>query len=165
MTSREHAMQSADVLSILRSAGLPIDGTTADDEEAIPAFDTFRDPEATVAVGRALARRVTPLRPDVLVVWDDPDECVLAHVVGLELGTRWVRAYDESGVVRLVGDLGQVRAVLLADAFRTGYRVRALAELVTQQGGSVVGAAALVATRALDEAAKALGLTTVTVES
>ncbi|HEX5465331.1 MAG TPA: hypothetical protein VFW92_01515 [Candidatus Limnocylindrales bacterium] len=153
-----------DPVTILAAAGMLVDGPQEVLDEEIPSFDTFSDPQATTTVARALATDVARLEPQVILVWDDPDECVLAHVVALELGIRWARAYDDSGMVHVVGDLEGSRAVLLADAFRTGYRLRALAEVVRQRGGHLVGAAALVPSQALAEAAQVLGVPSITIE-
>jgi hypothetical protein len=121
-------------------------------------LEPFNDPSGIASAGRTLAGKLAALRPDVLVVWDGPDDSVLAHVVAFELGLRWVRAYDEGGFVGHVGDLMPgARAIVMADAFDDNQRIRALQALVVQHGAFVIGAAALVRTEALSRAATLVG--------
>ena len=88
--------------------------------------------------------------PPVVLIWERPEDVALAHVVGRELGLPVVRAYDADGLVgHGPGIEPGSRLLLVADAIRDGYVVRAAHALAGQLRGRLVGTAVLIDTPAL----------------
>jgi hypothetical protein len=126
-------------------------GMTPQLEVGASTFEPFSDPAATDALGRELGRRIRPLDPNVVCVWDEPGDMVLGHVVGLELGLRWVRCANADGLVVFSGSLPKAaRAVIVSDVAVDIERVRAIQNLLAIHGGSVVAVAVLLGTSQLD---------------
>jgi hypothetical protein len=114
-------------------------------------FDPFTDPAATERLGRALAARIEALHPDLVCVWEEPEDMVLGHVVSLALGTRWVRCVNADGLVGLVGSVPRgARCVIVTDVVRAVEPVVAMAHLMRLHGGEVIAVGALVGSAALD---------------
>ncbi|MFJ4651906.1 hypothetical protein ACIP5Y_11600 [Nocardia sp. NPDC088792] len=130
------------------------------DGAPLPRYQPSRDPAGAEELGRALARALRDAAADpdaaadTVLVWDDSDDLVLAHVVARELGATVMRALEIEGLVLPLGEHGPPGAVvLLADAFRTRAALRALHALAAREGGRVTAIAALIATPQLDAAA------------
>ncbi len=132
-------------------------------EVRVPKYNGLVDPPGAEDLGRRLAEQARALAPTVVLLWEDPEDVVLGHIVARELGVPAARGYNADGLVGLVGSLPAAgRVLLLADAFRDPTAVRALRALVHQQGGEVAGTAVLLDTDALaavvDEAGPVVSL-------
>jgi adenine/guanine phosphoribosyltransferase-like PRPP-binding protein len=135
-------------------------GSATDAEQAVrPAkYSGLADPDGAEELGQALAGRVRDLGPAAIVIWEDPEDVVLGHVVGRELGLPVVRAFDADGLVgHSTGLAAAPRVVLVSDAIRDGRVVRAAQALAEQQGGALIGTAVLIETAALRETGPAAG--------
>lgn len=123
------------------------------DGAMLPRYQPSKDPLGAEELACALAFALHGNTVDTVLVWDDGDDLVLAHIVARELGAIVLRAFEVEGLVLPMGDGGPAGAVvLLADAFRTRAAIRALRASAERDGGRVVAVAALVATRQLDAA-------------
>jgi hypothetical protein len=106
---------------------------------ALAKYNGLADPAGTEQLGRWLA-----------VLWEDPEDIALGHVVARELGVRAVRGYNAEGLVELADPLPRgSRVLVLADAFRDAGLVRAMRAIVEQHGGTVAAIAVLVDTDVL----------------
>lgn len=86
-----------------------------------------------------------------ILIWDDPESAVLAHVIGLARGVRVLRATEVQGLVEAVDGPSQgARVLLLAPAFRTDGAWRALATIVETAGAAVAAVATIEQTAALN---------------
>jgi adenine/guanine phosphoribosyltransferase-like PRPP-binding protein len=135
-------------------------GSATNEEQAIlPAkYSGLADSDGAEELGRELAGRVRPLAPAAIVIWEEPEDVVLGHVVGRELGLPVVRAFDADGLVgHSAGLPADPRVVLVTDAVRDGRVVRAAQALAEQQGGALIGTAVLIETPALRESGTAAG--------
>ena len=136
--------------SLLRRVRLNLDGPTEDGVD-LPKFDPFGDPAAADLLGRELARRLHELSANVVCVWEDPEDMVLGHVLGLALGVAWIRCLNADGLVAFTGSMPSTpRCVIVTDAVRATETITAIRNLVQMHGGEVVAIAALVSTRELD---------------
>jgi adenine/guanine phosphoribosyltransferase-like PRPP-binding protein len=129
-------------------------GSAADPQLATrPAkYNGLADPDGAEALGRELASRLRDLSPAAVVIWEEPEDVVLGHVIGRELGLPVVRAFDADGLVGHSSGLPESpRAILVTDAVRDGRVVRAAQALAEQRGGSLVGTGVLIETEALRE--------------
>jgi adenine/guanine phosphoribosyltransferase-like PRPP-binding protein len=116
----------------------------------IPKFDPFRDPAAAEELGRALADQLEPLGIDTLCVWEEPEDLILGHVVGLALGVRWTRCANADGLAVLAGALAPgSRCAIVTDAVRAIEPVKAIQSLVEVRGGQVVAVGTLLSSVAL----------------
>ncbi len=114
-------------------------------ESQVSKYNGLVDPAGAEELGRALAEKVRSLNPTVILLWEDPEDIVLGHIIGRELGVPVVRSYDADGLVEHIGDLlPSSRVLLLADAFRDLGPIHAMQTLIERQGGIVVGIAVLV---------------------
>jgi adenine/guanine phosphoribosyltransferase-like PRPP-binding protein len=121
-------------------------------------YSGLADPEGAETLGRELATRIRELGPAAVIIWEEPEDVVLGHVVGRELGLPVVRAFDADGLVGHSAGLPDApRAVLVSDAIRDARVVRAAQALAEQQGGALVGTAVLIETAVLRETADAAG--------
>ena len=146
----ERAFDRPALDSLLRRVGLDPGQTHAVSGD-LPKFDPFRDPAATDLLGRELARRVRALDVNAVCVWEEPEDLVLGHVLGLALNVRWARCVNADGLVALIGDLPPAaRCVIATDAVRATEPIAAMRNLVQVHGGDVVAIAALLATPELD---------------
>jgi len=134
-------------------------GSATNEQEAIqPAkYSGLADPDGVEELGRELASRIRGLSPAALVIWEEPEDVALGHVVGRELGLPVIRAFDADGLVGHSAGLPESpRVVLITDAVRDPRVVRAARALAEQRGGSLIGTAVLIETpRLRDEAAGA----------
>ena len=116
----------------------------------IPKYNGLSDPLGAEELGRLLSQRLRPFRPTAVLLWEDPQDVVLGHIVARELGIVAVRSYNEEGLIELAGTLPpNSRVLLLTDAFRDAGLLRAMRGIVERHGGTVVGSAALAQTDAL----------------
>jgi hypothetical protein len=116
----------------------------------IPKYNGLADPGGAEQLGRWLARRAQNFGPSVVLLWEDPQDIVLGHVVARELGAVSVRSYNADGLVDLADPLPRgSRVLLLIDAFREPGLVRAMRAIAERHGASVVAIAVLVDTDAL----------------
>jgi len=121
-------------------------------------YSGLADPDGAEELGRALAERIRALAPAAIVIWEEPEDVVLGHVVGRELGLPVVRAFDADGLVgHSAGLPAAPKVVLVTDVVRDGRVVRAAQALAEQQGGALVGTAVLIDTPVLREAGTAAG--------
>lgn len=121
-------------------------------------YNGLADPHGAEELGKAIAARVKALAPAAIVIWEDPEDVLLGHVVGRELSLPVVRAYDADGLVgHSAGLPAGARVVLVADAVRDGRVVRAAQAMAEQQGGALAGTAVLIETPRLREAGAAAG--------
>jgi adenine/guanine phosphoribosyltransferase-like PRPP-binding protein len=122
-----------------------------------PKYNGLVDPAGAEELATALASRVKG-DPSVVVIWEDPEDVVLGHVVARTLGLPVVRAYNADGLVGHGAGLEAGAAVLfVADAVRDPVVVRAVRALAQRDGGSLASTAVLIETSALREAADESG--------
>jgi hypothetical protein len=118
-------------------------------------FEPSADPAAADALGHALAARVGRGSADLVCVWEEPEDGVLGHVMGLALGTPWVRCVNADGLVALLGNVpAKSRCVIAMTAVRAVEPVMAIRALVERNGGRVVSIATLLWTEQLEAAAE-----------
>lgn len=109
-------------------------------------YSGLADPVGAELLGRELARLLAPVRPDVLLVWQDVEDVVLGYVVARVLNVSMIRAYDAEGIVGCSGEIRRgARAVAVTDAVREPTVVRALRSVVERSGGELVAVGTLVA--------------------
>ena len=144
-------------------------GGSATDPEAAaraPKYSGLADPYGAEELGKELANRIRGLEPGAIVIWEEPEDVVLGHVVGRELGLPVVRAFDADGLVGHSAGLPDgPRVVLVTDAVRDGRVVRAAQALAAQQGGALVGTAVLIQTAELQETGATAGSVVALVEA
>ena len=99
-------------------------------------YNGMADPAAAEELAGELARRLRAATPSAVVVWEDPEDVVLGHVVGRELGLPVVRAYDADGLVGHTAGLPAApRIALVADAVRDPRVVLAARALADHERG------------------------------
>jgi hypothetical protein len=124
-----------------------------------PAGDNRRlnllsDPAAAEVVGRWMADEARAYRPDLVVVWDEPQAAVLAHIVAREVGCAVVRAVVTEGLVVLIDAPRTARrAILVAGEFTAENSLSALLGVVESHGLEAVAAAVAVGGESPDNAA------------
>jgi hypothetical protein len=137
----------SDVAALLASGGVPavyldpgaVDAASENAVDWGSGYNGMLDPRATETLGRMVAEAIAPFRPTSVLVWDNPPDLVLAHVVARELSATVVRAFDADGLLHFSGAFPEgARAALLADVFRDPQVVEALAALVRRHGGTAV---------------------------
>lgn len=149
-------MDEARVAALLARGG----GGTGEDEPAgrPPKYNGLTDPAGVEELGRLLVDRLRAVAPTTIVVWEDPEDVVLGHVVARELGLPVVRAWDADGLVGHSAGLPETpRVVLVADAIRDARVVRAARAVTDREGGSLVATAVLVGTPELHSVADEAG--------
>ena len=115
-----------------------------------PKYNGLADPAGAEDLARALAERLRPLDITAVVVWEDPEDVVLGHVIGRELGLPVVRAYDADGLIGHSSGLPEhPRVALVTDAVRDQRVVLAARALAERDGGRLVATAVLVTTAEL----------------
>lgn len=138
-------MDDARVIGLLRRGG----GGTGEDAPGgrPPKYNGLADPAGAEELGGLLAGRLRDVAPTAVVVWEDPEDVVLGHVVGRELGVPVVRAYDADGLVgHSAGLPGSPRVALVADAIRDPRAILAARALCDREGGSLAATGVLVGT-------------------
>ncbi|MEU0386926.1 hypothetical protein [Streptomyces chartreusis] len=115
------------------------------------------DPAAAETVGRWFAAEARDHRIDVVVIWDEPQSGVLAHVVARELGCPIVRVLGTEGLVELLdAPPRDARGLLIAEPAAAVNSTDALIGVADRAGVTPVAVAAVGADRKRDETAVAL---------
>ncbi|HEX5451094.1 MAG TPA: hypothetical protein VFW86_01780 [Candidatus Limnocylindrales bacterium] len=154
-TQGREPLDRAGIEALLAHGGVPAATGAADD---LPRYNGLVDPAGAERLATELADRARELSPSTVLVWEAPEDVVLGHVIGRELGLPVVRAYDADGLVGHGPGLDRgARLLLVADAIRDPSVVRAAHSLAEQLGGALLGTAVLVETDALAEAAGLAG--------
>lgn len=123
-----------------------------------PKYNGLADPAGAEDLGRLLAERARPFSPTAVLLWEDPQDIVLGHIVARELGVTAVRSYNQEGLIDVIGTLPPAsRVLLVADMFRDAGLVQAMSNVAARDGGTVVATAVLVHTHALATAGGAAG--------
>lgn len=113
----------------------------------VPKYNGLVDPPGAEELASELARRLGDAGPTAVVIWEDPEDVVLGHVVARELGLTVVRAFDADGLVGQRGALPEAsRVALVVDAVRDPRIVLAVSQLVERAGGRLVATGVLVET-------------------
>jgi hypothetical protein len=121
-------------------------------------YNGLADPAGAEELGAELARRLRDAAPTVIAVWEDPEDVVIGHVVGRELGLPVVRVYDADGLVGHSAGLPErPRIALVADAVRDTRVVLAARAVAERDGGTLVATAVLVGTQDLAAVAAEAG--------
>jgi adenine/guanine phosphoribosyltransferase-like PRPP-binding protein len=129
-------------------------------------YNGLADPAGAEELAGLLVERLHAIGPTVIVVWEDPEDVVLGHVVGRELGLPVVRAYDADGLVGHSAGLPVApRVALVADAIRDPRVILAARAVAEREGGSLVATAALVGTQQLASVSDEAGEVIVLVET
>ncbi len=127
-------------------------------ELRIPKYNGLADPAGAEELGRMLAGRARSLGPTAVLLWEDPLDVVLGHIVARELEVKRLRSYNAEGLIELIGALApSSRVLLVTDAFREASLLLAMSNLVERHGSTVVGTAVLVETGALASAGPVAG--------
>jgi adenine/guanine phosphoribosyltransferase-like PRPP-binding protein len=121
-------------------------------------YNGLADPAGAEELGRALATLIRDLTPSAVMVWEDPEDVLIGHIVGRELSVPVVRVFNAEGLVGHSAGLPQrPRAVLVGDAVRDQTIVRAVRALSDKRGGSLAGTVVLIETPELRAATKDAG--------
>jgi len=143
-------MSRNELIELLAKAGLRTGEADLGRSNKVDRLDSVHDPSAVEQLGVALADRLRDCRPNRVVVWDDPENAVLGHIVARELGTTVIRAMDAQGGIDYDGTLQDGdRIVVVAVAYRHEAPLGAMLALVTRRAGSVANIAALIDTPVL----------------
>jgi len=136
---------SSEAARVARALGTLSGGS---DESA----SSFHEPATVEAAGKALAARVSHLRPELVLTSDEWRDVLLGHVVARQLGARTTHVYDAQGTVELSGPLTPgVRCILVAPAFVQPNSVRAALGAVRHHRGEVVAVACVSTTHVLEQ--------------
>ncbi len=147
-------MKDFDVRHLLIAGSVPQDDLDGPPSNHMGSYCSLFHPVGAEALGLRLAEALKPHSPTLVVTWDDIENSVLAHIVARELGVGALRVVDASGVLDFDGAFGEAdRAVIVADAFRSGFAINAMRALTEQHGGQVVAFAALMSTPVLTDMA------------
>ena len=157
---RTEAVDEEGIWQLLQRGGMPRNEVRAGPPEPgplgpltrirIPKYNGLADPLGAEELGRLLSQRLRPFGPTAVLLWEDPQDVVLGHIVARELGIIAVRSYNEEVLIELAGTLPpKSRVLLLTDAFRDAGLLRAMRGIVERHGGTVVASAALAQTDAL----------------
>ncbi|TVT25878.1 hypothetical protein LWP59_18180 [Amycolatopsis acidiphila] len=118
-----------------------------------PTINSGRSPRYVEVLGRALAESLRPSNSETLVVWNTPDDAVLAHAVALQLGVTVRRASEVGGILTLDEPIARGTRVALVATEWDGRWLETLRRLVLGSGGALVAAAAVVGSDVLDSVA------------
>lgn len=155
-------MNDQDVRAALIAGGVPAQDLDGDPSNHVAAYSSLFDPPGAETLGRCLSDALRSHRPTRVVVWEDIENSVLAHIVARQLGVTALRIIDASGVLDYDGFFGaDDRVVIIADAFRNDFPINAMRALTENQGGQVVAFGALLNTPALVDAAGSVPVETV----
>ncbi|WP_460835760.1 hypothetical protein [Nocardioides hungaricus] len=111
------------------------------------------EPRRARRLGEALLARLGDTAIEEILIWDDPDSAVLAHVVGAARDVPVVRAQELEGLVEAVDEqTAGTRVLVLAPQFRTTGSWRALTSLVELHQGRIAAIGAIADSPALAEA-------------
>ena len=150
MQDETGSMDQRTLATLLRRVGL--DPTEPRETGAdLPKYDPFSDPGATDRLGRELAGRLAGLGANVISVWEEPEDMVLGHVLGLSMGIGWIRCVNADGLVAMIGSMPAApRCVIVSDAVRATEPITAIRNLARVHGGEVIAIAVLLWTTELD---------------
>jgi len=127
-------------------------GLAASDPENTK-YDPSIDPDGAERLAARLADEARDLEPSAVVIWKEPEDILLAHLVALALDVHWIACSDEDGFVAVSGKIipgGSV--VFLTDAVREGTPLIALRNAMALHGVALAGTCVLVGTEQLDTA-------------
>lgn len=154
-------MNDQDVRSALIAGGISAEDLNGDPSNHVASYSSLFDPPGAETLGRCLADALRSSQPTRVVVWEDIENSVLAHIVARQLGVTALRIIDASGVLDYDGSFGaDDRVVIIADAFRNDFPINAMRALTESQGGRVVAFGALINTPALVAAAGSIPVET-----
>jgi adenine/guanine phosphoribosyltransferase-like PRPP-binding protein len=148
-------MDDTQIWGLLRAGGAvpePVPGSEPR-QQTLSKYDGLADPRGAEQLGAQLAQLARELQPTLVLVWEDPRDVVLGHIVARELGVSCLRSFNQEGLVGLAGGLAPAsRVLLVSDAFRDTRGVLAMASVVEARHSDVAGAAVLVETESLRSA-------------
>ena len=154
-------MNDQDVRSALIAGGIPAEDLDGNPSNHVAAYSSLLDPPGAETLGRRLADALRAYQPTRVVVWEDIENSVLAHIVARQLGVTALRIIDASGVLDYDGAFGDDdRVVIVADAFRNDFPINAMRALTENHAGRVVAFGALINTPALVDAAGSIPVAT-----
>jgi hypothetical protein len=108
------------------------------------------DPRATELIARKLSDLLVDLALDCLVIRDDPQPAVLAHIVARNLGCATMRVYEAEGLVELLDEpTPGARAAVIGERFPTENSLSALIGRARHSGLAVVAIVAVTSSPAL----------------
>lgn len=134
------------------------DRTPSDLAAAIAAVSTgpdgpvnfLADPAATEMIASVLAGHLADLSLNYLVIRDETQSGVLAHVVARTLGCSTLRVYENEGLVELLDAPSPgARAAIIGERFLTENSLSALVGRARHSGLDVVAIAAVMSSPAL----------------
>lgn len=101
-------------------------------------YDPSADPQGADRIARLLAEAIRPLRPATLVIWEDFEDIVLAHMVARVLDIRWVRCARNARRIEVTGAVEPDSAtVLITDALRDRLPLNAISKAIALRGGKL----------------------------
>jgi adenine/guanine phosphoribosyltransferase-like PRPP-binding protein len=165
--SEEDHVSSAEIWQLLERGGLIVEMPATDgsqDREAagspwVKKYNGLLDPSGAERLGVLLAESARQVRPDLVVVWEDVEDVVLAFIVGRELGVPVIRVVNADGLAESTREFPpHSRAVLVGDVFNSAQTVEAVGALLDQHGGKLAAVVSLVdaGTRGVPVAVEAL---------
>lgn len=102
------------------------------------------DPAVAERAGIGLADRLAEVGTPLVVCWYGPEDAVLAHVVGRQLGTRVHYLTDVEGILEASGELaGPADAVFVTWRLNRASNLAGVRGLVAHHGCELVAAAAV----------------------
>ncbi len=146
-------MSDGEIWQLLERGGLRVempagDGSAEGEENGPPRVTKYNgllDPGGAERLGILLAERAREAHPDLVMVWEDVEDAVLAFVVGRELGVPVIRVVNADGLAESTGEFPpNPKAVLVGDAFTVAQAVAAVSALLDQHGGELAAAVSLV---------------------
>lgn len=109
------------------------------DPEVVPT-----DPAVIERAGIAMADRLVEVGTPLVVCWYGPEDAVLAHVVGRQLGTRVHYLTDVDGILKVVDELaGPADAIFVTWRLWRGSNLAGVRGLVAYHGCELVAVAAV----------------------
>ena len=144
-TQTDELLRRGGMAKLSRRPADDVDETDNEPRVDISKYNGVLDPAGVETLGQRLAKQLLPLQVNAVLVWEDIEDLVLAHVVARELGVAVVRAFDDGGLVRSEGVIEPGNnVVVLSDTFRDGTVVRALGSLIELHKAHLVAFASLV---------------------
>jgi adenine/guanine phosphoribosyltransferase-like PRPP-binding protein len=151
--SEEDHVSDAEIWQLLERGGLraemPATNGSPDGEAAalrrVRKYNGLQDPSGAERLGVLLAERARGVRPDLVVVWEDVEDAILAFIVGRELGIPVIRVVNADGLAESTREFPpHSRAVLVGDVFTSVQTVGAVDALLDQHGGKLATVVSLV---------------------
>lgn len=142
-----------DVRRLLAQGGL------APGEPDETRYDPTLDPEGATRLAGWLAERTKLLHPAAVVIWEEPEDMILAHLVAQQLDIHWIRCFEQDGFVTVSGAIRSGdHVVFLTDALREQTPLEAIRRAIELRGAKVVGTCVLLSTPRLKECGPEFGL-------